>query len=77
MSGKLTPWFPGDVNPVREGVYQRLFDEDTEDEAVVFSRFDGVDWFTWADSPDRALVRIAKSPFKHGVKWRGLAEEAK
>ena len=77
MSKKLTPWFPGDVKPVRPGVYQRLLDPDTTYQEIVFSRFDGVAWFTGADSCELALCRIAESPFQHSVKWRGLTKEAK
>ena len=31
---KKTPWFDGSVKPVRDGVYERLYDEGTPSQEV-------------------------------------------
>jgi hypothetical protein len=71
---ELTPWFDGRVNPVRPGVYQRLYLDGTLND-VVFCRFDGYSWFTFSDTPNGALVSDTKSYFQDDVKWRGLAKK--
>lgn len=77
----VTPWFPGDVKPVRVGVYQ------TEDANLGDDRFynywDGKRWyyghaeFHLAD-PD---ISWTGDEWKDGAKslkrWRGLAEQPK
>lgn len=76
MSKKFTPWFPGDVKPVRKGVYQQISGIGRE---VGYQYWDGYFWFAWDEEKAGALRE-----YKHGYractqndKWRGLTEEAK
>lgn len=69
---KLTPWFPGDVKPVRRGVYQRLYTS-------------GTGWAYW--NGDFWGMRGVSKYFAKSMKdfyapiqsheWRGLAEDPK
>jgi hypothetical protein len=64
---KVTPWFTGDVKPVRPGPYERLYDEGTETEEVFMSRFDGEQWF---------YDQCTNVPSAYqGLSWRGLASK--
>lgn len=69
---KLTPWFPGDVKPVRPGVYER--------KVVVlrryYSRWTGSRWLTIEDSAQRAAQSNYQSMYQD-LPWRGLAEPPK
>ena len=68
---KYTPWFDGSVKPVRDGVYQRIYDEDTRHETVQHCKFSRGVW--------RVCARYAEDAEKHDecsglqeLKWRGL-----
>lgn len=70
----LTPWYPGDVKPARDGVYQRLYDEGTDVEGPEYCLFkDGI-WMTWCKSPEEASEESDDSAFQ-GLPWRGLARD--
>ena len=76
MSRKLTPWFPGDVKPVREGVYERMYDEDSSRE-VLLCNFKNGEWYAFGNkTPEDALRSKITSSFQN-LKWRGLTKEAK
>jgi hypothetical protein len=70
----LTPWFPGSMTPVREGVYQR----EVHFGIVRYSLWDGHQWCSYSGKPadaaamsDRSMVRAVEA------RWRGLAEQPK
>lgn len=70
---KLTPWFPGDVKPVRPGVYQQLSGNRDE---FGYQRWDGRRWCLWCRKADDAARSrlVAASGFQNDP-WRGLAEK--
>jgi hypothetical protein len=70
----LTPWFPASVKPVREGVYQRLYDE-----GPAFCRWDGRYWHIGILVQRRyahmqATIMNIAAP-NQDLPWRGLAKE--
>ena len=67
---KLTEWFPGDVKPVRRGVYRRHFGRGI----VGFSMWDGIRWMCAQRSVKSAYEEKFASPTTN-LKWRGLAEK--
>jgi hypothetical protein len=70
---KLTPWFPGNVKPVRPGVYQQMcgFNRD-----VGYQYWDGKVWGLWSRTIEGARHDgWPASP--QNDPWRGLAEEPK
>lgn len=83
-----TSWIPGDVLPVRPGVYQRRYpnDEGTPGKSpLTFAYFDGTVWFVgfseWDDliegTPERDALRVGKSALAADqFEWRGLTHEA-
>ena len=69
----LTPWFPADVIPVREGVY-----EVKQPDGPWFRRFDGHQWYCGATDPCLAAMRQTELPAGWPPRrWRGLTAEGK
>jgi hypothetical protein len=67
---KLTPWFPGDVKPVRVGVYERqYFREQLE---TRYSYWSGYKWSTWAPTPKGALDLWYTVGALQDLPWRGV-----
>jgi hypothetical protein len=67
---KKTPWIPGNVKPVRVGVYQRHHDNyDT-----IFSRWDGEMWYAGLDNVKSANSSTLDSAYQQ-LPWRGLAQD--
>lgn len=70
MSKKLTPWFPGDVKPVRAGVYE------TDSEQIggtrTFQRWTGKQWGLCTS--DASFAPPFMSAYQN-PKWRGLAKK--
>lgn len=75
MSEKLTPWFPGNVKPVRAGIYQQLSGFGKE---IGYQRWDGKQWSVWCFSKEAAesTTSVAANFFQNDP-WRGLAKEPK
>lgn len=81
---KTTPWFDGNVYPVRVGVYQTPDDED-DCNGVYYSYFDGLGFCGQCGSVKRAVekastVRLRAHWRKSGspvYQWRGLTAPAK
>ena len=68
---KYTPWFPGDVMPVRPGVY-----EVNALPGPWYRRWDGRHWFAGGRTPkDAASSKYETVPNVNP--WRGLAEPPK
>jgi hypothetical protein len=65
-----TPWYPGDVKPVRVGVYERKSHTGT------FSYWDGKRWGMGAHFARQAANDRDPSAFQREP-WRGLTKEAK
>lgn len=67
-----TPWFPGEILPVRPGVYER------EIGIPKFSRWDGKQWCKFDSHISIAADQIDRSYMEpHHARWRGLAKEPK
>ena len=70
---KTTPWFPGDVKPVRAGVYERPH---PDSQVPVFSYWNGSFWCAYSPSIEHA-VRCGLNcigSLSQDLEWRGLAE---
>ena len=74
---QLTDWFPGDVKPVRVGVYE------VQDEGGVgkFSEWNGEHWglrtniLRFASDWSNPVYRGFKPTANQRLKWRGLAAD--
>ena len=68
---KLTPWFPGEVKPVREGVYECRGAPTHES----YQHWNGAIWGGWATDKDAAAENRDRPSMRHSPQWRGLAEK--
>lgn len=64
----LTPWFPGDVHPVMDGVYQRR----NSLGMVMYSYWDGTRWH-WNRASAELAVMDRDASLAQALPWRGLA----
>lgn len=69
MSKKLTPWFPGDVKPVRAGYYERDWDGDGNRFGLLSDYWDGRAW----RNVYRHQVMAQARHSTQNLPWRGLA----
>jgi len=73
---EVTEWYPADVKPVREGVYQTQY----RDGLTAYRKFSGGKWHEGYHSPTAAnatMVPISawlRSEYVHA--WRGLRSPA-
>ena len=65
---KYTPWFPGTMKPVREGVYQRK----VSNVVKCYSYWDGEQWFLGAKTPHLAEIEPMLSMNQNRFMWRGI-----
>lgn len=72
MKPKLTPWFPPEVLPVRDGVYEVDFYG-----PGWFQRFSKGRWFSGAGTAFDAARQKPYIQVLAPKRWRGLAEEPK
>ena len=64
-----TEWFPAEIKPVREGVYERNCGK------AKFAYWDGCNWFLSSDHVERAVYyRDIEQYGSRYLDWRGLAE---
>ena len=68
-----TEWYPGHVDPVHEGVYQKL---NTSSGMLFFSRWNGACWMTGHFFRDGADMAETVSVKQDAWPWRGLTSEA-
>ena len=71
---KTTPWFSGNVKPVRDGVYERDYGGKGEPAHIVFGRFSGGLWMCGDKTAERAALEVCATSFQDEP-WRGLAEK--
>lgn len=72
---KLTPWFPGEVKPVRQGVYQQ---KSGFGDSIGYQFWDGRQWCGWCKTPDGAENDRGAADIRHqNDRWRGLAQDPK
>jgi hypothetical protein len=69
-----TEWFPGDVKPVRNGVYERDFG-DSGDRRPRFCKFENGEWYSFGETVELAAASKFTVP-NHLMDWRGLSEKA-
>lgn len=70
---KLTEWFPGDVKPVRRGVYERDYGGGIFGN-LGFALWTGSQWKYRSTTPEKACVESIDS-LNIRRPWRGLAEK--
>lgn len=70
---KLTGWFPGEVMPVRCGIYQRKFD--SRSAPIRFSYWNGRFWGAWAARHSHASDNRDLPSGAQYQPWRGLARQ--
>ena len=73
---KLTDWIPGNVKPVRVGVYKRLYDKDS----IIATRtwycyWNGEFWGVYGETPEDAAEDKHITSGAQNIPWRGLAEK--
>ena len=72
---KLTPWFGGEINPARPGVYQTR--PHTRTTLPLYQSWDSEMWGGWASSIEEAHDNRKYCSRQQSPKWRGLASDAK
>ena len=67
---KLTPWYPGHIKPVRDGVYQTK-----NDGSIGYQRFEHGLWYGFSyDAADAARSEwVVDKRFQNDT-WRGVAK---
>jgi hypothetical protein len=70
----LTPWFPGDVKPVRPGVYMQWCGLELE---VGYQYWNGEFWGFWCSTVEAASQYKNTCASTQDEPWRGLMEEPK
>ena len=72
---KLTPWFPGDVKPVRVGVYQRDYSGTTFScHRSQYCYWNGKFWSIFSFGPLEALEFKRQKSTLQNLPWRGVAK---
>ena len=72
---KLTKWIPGNVKPVRVGVYERFYDRTTPWRSIRYSYWNGKFWGVYADTPEEAKRLSTIRSLEQTLPWRGLARK--
>ena len=74
---KLTPWYPPEVKPVREGWYARKLCDDN-DRYQYMNYWNGNYWYYNVDGAPKAEAHfIGHECLSYHWQWRGLAENPK
>lgn len=69
---KVTPWFDGEIKPVRKGVYQLFNGTQT---MIGYQYWDGEYWYEWDVSPEiAAKIKWPAASCFQNDKWRGIAK---
>ena len=77
MKRRLTKWISGDTKPVHVGVYQRDYRNARGDRGagITYSYWDGKRWFTYGETPEKAVQWARFSSAYQSLPWRGLAKD--
>ena len=70
---KKTQWFPGEVKPVRDGVYEKTFN--VKGRWQVYSRWRDNRWHRFCSTPYAAYKDEERSRHQNDLPWRGLAQD--
>lgn len=73
MKTKLTPWYPPEIKPVREGVYE--VKSVRRPDFTLFSYWTGQNWLCAAFSKIKASEAEHNSIYPKKT-WRGLTEKS-
>lgn len=73
---RLTVWHKGTDKPVRDGVYQRLYDEKYRPK-IFYCKFAENRWFMANDFDFDAANENKKTHFQDEIKWRGITKDGK
>lgn len=70
---ELTPWFPADVKPTREGIYivQNMYDSDSS----LWNYWNGKKWCGASEGFAGAMDYLGGMMAFQDRVWRGLAKE--
>ena len=68
---KLTDWIPGDIKPVRVGVYERSYGN----ALPAYCYWDGKFWGMYGPTPNQAIRWKSSISGNQTLPWRGLAEK--
>jgi len=71
---KLTEWYPPEVKPVREGIYQCMYGTEKFPD-IIYRKYKRGLWYAYGDTIAQAEARDNVS--SNAAPWRGLAEEPK
>lgn len=74
---QLTQWHKGTEKPVRDGVYERLYDEGQRTEEIYYCRFEHGIWFSMYENKLEAARTTVISAFQDEIKWRGITKDGK
>ena len=76
---EVTDWFPGDVNPVRTGVYEQGTRQYLDEKTIMgnlYSYWNGFHWSSIEGSVEEAYkYRKHRGTFQHEP-WRGLTSRS-
>lgn len=70
MKRTKTPWFPGHIYPVRNGVYERNFDAPHRPRPH-YCKFEDGEWYAFGATVEDAAAETYIVP-NHWLEWRGL-----
>ena len=72
MKQKLTPWYPGEIKPIRIGFYERMYHRGQ----AYFCWWDGAQFGLASEVPSVGKVGVhsilISSPYQN-IPWRGMA----
>jgi hypothetical protein len=73
---EYSPWFPGEIYPVRNGAYQRNFGLSHADAHPRYCKFEDGEWYSFGETHRLAEASRLTVP-NHWLEWRGLARNPK
>jgi hypothetical protein len=64
---EYTEWYPGEIKPIRKGVYQR-----SNNDIILYSYWNGCYWCSGGDTVELALEFKRWRAVQQCTKWRGV-----
>lgn len=71
---KLSQWHDGDVKPEHDGVYQRLYNENTTPTKKLYCKYENGKWYYQGNDKLDAATVFSTSCFQDEIKWRGIVK---
>jgi hypothetical protein len=72
-----TEWYPPNVKPVREGVYETATEKELKYGKSSYNNWTGKYFGFSANKPEDAAEQFEESLLNGSFYWRGLSEESK